>query len=224
MIPLLPGFPQPLDSGDASSVRIILECQNRTICRGPNSIFSRLRKEGIDPDEYITVFCLRNWGKLPGNVLTTEMVYIHGKVCIVDDRLAIIGSANINERSQRGDRDSELASVIRDTDMIDGTMAGKPYKVGRFAHTLRVRLMREHIGVDVDAMYEEDLMASGPVQSDDDTNKWDPDHEEHRGAEEKVTQAGKHYERTAKVEAFHEFKDGAMQGSLVLHNVDRTVA
>lgn len=38
---------------------------------------------------------------------------------IVDDRLTIIGSANINERSQRGDRDSELASIIRDTDMID---------------------------------------------------------------------------------------------------------
>ena len=52
--------------------------------------------------------------------MTTEQVYIHGKVCVVDDRLAIIGSANINERSQRGDRDSELAAVIRDTDMIDG--------------------------------------------------------------------------------------------------------
>lgn len=29
-------------------IRIILECQNRTIARGPNSIFARLRKEGID--------------------------------------------------------------------------------------------------------------------------------------------------------------------------------
>jgi phosphatidylserine/phosphatidylglycerophosphate/cardiolipin synthase-like enzyme len=38
---------------------------------------------------------------------------------IVDDCLAIIGSANINERSQRGDRDSEIAAVIRDTDLID---------------------------------------------------------------------------------------------------------
>ena len=46
-------------------------------------------------------------------------VYIHSKICIVDDRLVIIGSANINERSQRGDRDSELAAVIRDTDMIE---------------------------------------------------------------------------------------------------------
>lgn len=61
-------------------------------------------------------------------------MYIHGKVSadtpvcdyyidlrqvmIVDDRLAIIGSANINERSMRGDRDSEIAAVIRDTDMI----------------------------------------------------------------------------------------------------------
>ena len=100
-------------------------------------------------------------------------------------------------------------------------MAGKPFKVGRFAHTLRVRLMREHIGVDVDAMYEEDLMAAGPVQSDDDKNKWDPDHEEHRGAEEGITHVGRQKERSAKVEAFHEFKDGAMQGSLCLSIVTR---
>ena len=39
---------------------------------------------------------------------------------IVDDRLVLCGSANINERSQRGDRDSELLAVIRDTDMIHG--------------------------------------------------------------------------------------------------------
>ena len=44
---------------------------------------------------------------------------VRKQVLIVDDRLAIIGSANINERSQRGDRDSEIAAVIRDTDMID---------------------------------------------------------------------------------------------------------
>lgn len=69
------------------------------------------------------MFALRNWGKLRGDVLSTEQVYIHAKVCIVDDRLAIIGSANINERSQRGDRDSELAAVIRDTDLIDGYVA-----------------------------------------------------------------------------------------------------
>lgn len=48
VIPLLPGFTFPIDHSDASAVRIILECQNRTISRGPHSIFARLRKEGID--------------------------------------------------------------------------------------------------------------------------------------------------------------------------------
>lgn len=38
-------------------------------------------------------------------------------------------------------------------------MAGVPFKVGRFAHTLRVRLMREHVGVDVDALTDEDRVS-----------------------------------------------------------------
>ena len=48
VIPLLPGYTYPIDSGEGSSVRLIMECQNRTISRGSASIFSRLRKEGID--------------------------------------------------------------------------------------------------------------------------------------------------------------------------------
>nr|AAN75150.2 SPO14 [Cryptococcus neoformans var. grubii] len=178
VIPLLPGYTYPLDSNEASSVRLILECQNRTISRGTSSIFSRLRKVGIDPDNYITFFSLRGWSKFKTGVLTSEQVYIHGKTMIVDDRLVLCGSANINERSQRGDRDSELLAVIRDTDMIAGTMAGRSYKVGRFAHTLRVRLMREHVGVDVDALDEEHLMSRGPVADVDEMETWDPDHEQ----------------------------------------------
>ncbi|KAF8964181.1 hypothetical protein BDZ97DRAFT_1731107 [Flammula alnicola] len=187
MIPVFPGFTFPIDHSDASAIRIILECQNRTIARGPNSIFSRLRKEGIDPNEYFAVFSLRNWAKMRGDVLTTEQVYIHAKICIVDDRLAIIGSANINERSQKGDRDSELAAVIRDTDMIESTMAGKPFKVGRFAHTLRVRLMREHLGIDVDALDEEDLMTHDPVKPENEQEAWDPDSEQTNREEGGVT-------------------------------------
>ncbi|KNZ80910.1 hypothetical protein J132_03610 [Termitomyces sp. J132] len=211
VIPLLPGFTFPVDHSDASAIRIILECQNRTISRGPNSVFARLRKEGIDPDEYISLFSLRNWAKMRGDVLTTEQVYIHGKVCIVDDRLAIIGSANINERSQRGDRDSELAAVIRDTDMIDCTMAGKPFKVGRFAHTLRVRLMREHLGVNVDALDEEDLMANEPVQPGYADNGWDPDTEQFYGREESVTHIKKSRQRTPAGMLFRDTLGGVNQ-------------
>ncbi|GJN89825.1 hypothetical protein Rhopal_002814-T1 [Rhodotorula paludigena] len=185
VIPMIPGYPYPLDHSEASSVRLIMECQYRTICRGEYSIFARLRREGIDPDEYITFFGLRTWGKLSSGALTTESTYIHAKGMIVDDRIAIIGSANINERSQRGDRDSELACIIRDTDMIDSTMAGKPYQVGRFAHTMRVRLMREHLGIDVDELEasegREELEAREADHIQHRDEEWDPDHEQSHG-------------------------------------------
>ncbi|EED15583.1 phospholipase PldA, putative [Talaromyces stipitatus ATCC 10500] len=76
-----------------------------------------------------------------------EELYVHGKVCIVDDRVVICGSANINDRSQLGDRDSELAIVLEDTDMIDSTMNGQPYRAARLAATLRRHLWREHLGL-----------------------------------------------------------------------------
>ncbi|PKI85217.1 phospholipase D [Malassezia vespertilionis] len=152
VIPLTPGFPMSYDNPESSSLRIIQSLQYLSISRGPNSIFGRLLRAGVNPDEYIGFFSLRTWGMLRNGRLSTEQLYIHGKTMVVDDRIALIGSANINERSQRGDRDSELLAVIRDEDMIDSTMAGQPYKVGRFAHTLRLRQMREHAGIDTDML------------------------------------------------------------------------
>ncbi|OZJ04780.1 hypothetical protein BZG36_01841 [Bifiguratus adelaidae] len=151
IIPLVPCFQSEIDSPDASSVRMIMHCQYRSICRGEHSIYGRLRAENINPDDYITFYSLRNWARLSGE-FATEEVYIHSKMMVMDDRIAIIGSANINERSQRGSRDSEIAAVIRDTDMIQSQMAGKSYMVGKFAHSLRLRCMREHLGIDVDAL------------------------------------------------------------------------
>ncbi|MCJ1319049.1 hypothetical protein MMC15_004382 [Xylographa vitiligo] len=76
-----------------------------------------------------------------------EELYIHAKVCIVDDQIVICGSANINDRSQLGIHDSELAIVMEDYDHIDSTMDGKPYKAGRHAASLRRTLWREHLGL-----------------------------------------------------------------------------
>lgn len=53
-----------------------------------------------------------------------------------------MGSANINDRSQRGDRDSEICLVVEDMDMIESTMNGEPYQVSRFATSLRRKLYR----------------------------------------------------------------------------------
>lgn len=158
LIPLMPGFENTVDSEGGTSVRLIMQCQYRSICRGESSIFGRLRKEGIEPEDYIQFYSLRTWGRIgPQKVLVTEQLYIHAKCMIVDDRAAIIGSANINERSMLGSRDSEVAAIVRDTDMLWSTMNGQPYLVGRFPHTLRMRLMREHLGLDVDALLERDL-------------------------------------------------------------------
>ncbi|RYO97966.1 hypothetical protein DL764_007227 [Monosporascus ibericus] len=159
LIPLMPGFQNTVDEAEGSSVRLIMQFQYRSICRGPNSIFGRLRSVGIEPEEYIRFFSLRQWDHIGSkNQLVTEQLYIHAKTIIVDDRVALIGSANINERSMLGNRDSEVAAVVRDTDMISSTMAGRPYRVGRFAHTLRMRLMREHMGLDVDEITEEERL------------------------------------------------------------------
>ncbi|KAG5637366.1 hypothetical protein H0H81_004831 [Sphagnurus paluster] len=89
-------------------------------------------------------------------------------------------------------------------------MAGKPFKVGRFAHTLRVRLMREHLGVDVDAMDEQDLMANGPVKPEFEQT-WDPDAEQAYGKEEGVTQIKKSKQRTAVGNLFHDTLEGVQQ-------------
>ena len=72
----------------------------------------------------------------------SELVYVHSKMMIVDDKRTLIGSANINDRSMLGKRDSELAIVVDDTNFVSGSFAGKKVKVGRFGHSLRTALFR----------------------------------------------------------------------------------
>lgn len=156
VIPLIPGFQNTVQQEGGTSVRLIMQYQYRSICRGESSIFGRLKAQGIEPQDYIRFYALRQWGKIGRRkMLVTEQLYIHAKCMVVDDRIAIIGSANINERSMLGNRDSECAAVVRDTDMMESHMNGVPYKVGRFPHTLRMRLMREHLGLDVDEIMED---------------------------------------------------------------------
>lgn len=151
VIPLMPGFESEVDEKQGLSVRVIMQCQFLSISCGRDSIFGRLHDAGIAAADYIQFFSLRQWGKIgPKKKLVTEQLYIHSKAMIVDDRIAIIGSANINERSMKGSRDSEIAAIVRDTMQLDSHMGGVSFSVGKFAHTLRLRLMREHLGVDVD--------------------------------------------------------------------------
>jgi phospholipase D1/2 len=41
--------------------------------------------------------------------------------------------------------------------------------------------MREHVGVDVDALEEDQLISRKPLGAEDEIQKWDPDHEQNEG-------------------------------------------
>ena len=59
---------------------------------------------------------------------------------IVDDEYVICGSANINDRSMRGKRDSELCMVCKDNDSILIKLGGVDTYVGKKVHGFRKRL------------------------------------------------------------------------------------
>jgi phosphatidylserine/phosphatidylglycerophosphate/cardiolipin synthase-like enzyme len=62
-------------------------------------------------------------------------VYVHAKVCVVDDEWAVVGSANLNRRSWT--HDSELCAAVSGP---DGSSAGAEYARG-----LRMTLAAEHL-------------------------------------------------------------------------------
>ncbi|KAL5335418.1 hypothetical protein BJX70DRAFT_401625 [Aspergillus crustosus] len=81
------------------------------------------------------------------NAFVTEELYVHSKVMIADDRIVICGSANINDRSQLGDHDSEIAVLIEDRTPVPSKMNGQPWMASRFAASLRRFLFRKHLGL-----------------------------------------------------------------------------
>lgn len=66
---------------------------------------------------------------------------------IADDRVVICGSANLNDRSQLGTHDSEIAILVEDYTPVQSNMNGKPWTVSRFGASLRRELFRKHLGL-----------------------------------------------------------------------------
>ncbi|KAF2719312.1 phospholipase D/nuclease [Polychaeton citri CBS 116435] len=104
-----------------------------------------------------------------------EELYIHGKILIVDDRIVICGSSNINDRSQLGFHDSELSIVMEDTLPLESKMSGQDFVAGHHAATLRRMLWREHLGLlpaqSLDA--GDDINALPPEDGDNDWKQGD---------------------------------------------------
>ncbi|XP_026659115.2 phospholipase D delta-like isoform X2 [Phoenix dactylifera] len=125
VIPLWP-------EGDPKSqaVQEILFWQSQTIKMMYGIIGGKLKSMGIQnvhPQDYLNFYCLGNRELLPeGAIQSTNqplektavvlsqkyqrfMIYVHAKGMIVDDEYVILGSANINQRSLDGSRDTEIA-------------------------------------------------------------------------------------------------------------------
>ncbi|CDP10414.1 unnamed protein product [Coffea canephora] len=157
VVPMWPeGYPE------SSSVQAILDWQRRTMEMMYRDVAQALHAKGIEanPKDYLTFFCVGNREtKKRGEYEPSEhpepdsdysraqqarrfMIYVHAKMMIVDDEYIIIGSANINQRSMDGARDSEIAMG-----------AYQPYHLsirqparGQI-HGFRMALWYEHLGM-----------------------------------------------------------------------------
>jgi phospholipase D1/2 len=146
-IPLIPGFPGDIEK--SQSVRTIMKYTYRTICRFKGiSLIEYLQSiMGEKYKDYISIYSLRNHGYI-GEVARTEIIYIHAKLMIVDDEKVIIGSANINDRSLIGKRDSEVCVLIQDkteANRVESILNGQPVRVFNYALSLRIRLFKVFI-------------------------------------------------------------------------------
>lgn len=142
-------FPQP-EHVEPSNVPV-LQYEFNTLCRGKGSLIELIKQKypHVDPNDYVGLFQLRSYGEINGTFHTSQ-IFIHSKVLIVDDRVSIITSANLNDRSLLGDRDSEIGVVVWDDKDKLITMNGLAYRATEFSHNLRLKLWNEHCGLPLD--------------------------------------------------------------------------
>ncbi|XP_041670061.1 phospholipase D1 isoform X1 [Cheilinus undulatus] len=148
--PLLPGFEGDINTGGGSAIQAVMHFNYRTMNRGDHSIISQLKREmGDQWMNYISIAGLRTHADLEGK-LVTELIYVHSKMLIADDNTVIIGSANINDRSMLGKRDSEVAVIVEDSETVPSVMDGQVYQAGKYALQLRLECFKTILGAHTD--------------------------------------------------------------------------
>jgi phosphatidylserine/phosphatidylglycerophosphate/cardiolipin synthase-like enzyme len=107
---------------------------------GHQTALDRVTEVGGDR---VAVFDLENEAGTP--------IYVHAKVCVVDDTWCSIGSDNLNLRSWT--HDSELSCAVLDEtpdDRAPEDPGGRGEGARRFPRDLRLRLWAEHLGTSPD--------------------------------------------------------------------------
>jgi len=163
----IPMYPE----GDPTSTpsQEIIHWQFRTMEMMYKRLWRALDRLGLDnhPTDFLSFYCLgkrESPEEVPEDLLDAPAgsgaeivreslrhpIYVHSKLMIVDDEYIIVGSANINQRSMGGNRDSEIC--------IGAFQPSCIYENGvvpRGAiHTFRLALWSAHLG-GYDPVYEE---------------------------------------------------------------------
>ncbi|KAI6690820.1 hypothetical protein NL676_027648 [Syzygium grande] len=176
---VIPMWPEGVPS--SASVQEILYWQRQTMQLMYEIIAKELNTMGLEnahPCDYLNFYCLGNREELPKELSEQNqppsdgvkisasqkfqrfMIYVHAKGMIVDDEYVILGSANINERSMAGSRDTEIAMGAYQPHYTWGKKKKHPLGKKEKKHPrgqiygYRMSLWAEHLDV-VDDRFEE---------------------------------------------------------------------
>ena len=156
----IPMYPEGDPTSDASQE--ILYWQFCTMESMYHKIAKAIEKSGSKghPQDYLNFYCL---GKresaadvpedldcpdddCPAGIVRKTLrhpIYVHSKLMVVDDDYIVVGSANINQRSLGGNRDSEICIGGYQPSQTMDTTKGSP-RGG--VHTFRLALWSAHLG------------------------------------------------------------------------------
>uniref|UniRef100_A0A0E0IN38 Phospholipase D n=1 Tax=Oryza nivara TaxID=4536 RepID=A0A0E0IN38_ORYNI len=165
---VIPMWPEGVPT--AASVQEILFFQAQTMEMMYRIIAQELKAMNIEnahPQDYLNFYCLGNREESSSSNGSPEsndksaaalarkyrrfMIYVHAKGMIVDDEYVILGSANINQRSLAGSRDTEIAMGAYQPHHAWSTKGGHPR--GQ-VYGYRTSLWAEHLGM-VDDLFKD---------------------------------------------------------------------
>ncbi|KAL9358498.1 hypothetical protein Peur_046621 [Populus x canadensis] len=161
---VIPMWPEGVPT--SASVQEILFWQGQTMQMMYEVIANELKSMNLEnshPQDYLNFYCLGNREEVPGSNNSGDqtvsmsqkfqrfMIYVHAKGMVVDDEYVILGSANINQRSMAGSRDTEIAMGAYQPHHTWNNK--KRHPVGQ-VYGYRMSLWAEHLGL-VDNLFKE---------------------------------------------------------------------
>ncbi|KAJ7005738.1 hypothetical protein NC653_005148 [Populus alba x Populus x berolinensis] len=161
---IIPMWPEGIPT--SASVQEILFWQGQTMQMMYEVIANELQSMNLEnshPQDYLNFYCLGNREEVPGSNNSGDqtvsmsqkfqrfMIYVHAKGMVVDDEYVILGSANINQRSMSGSRDTEIAMGAFQPHHTWSNK--KRHPLGQ-VYGYRMSLWAEHLGL-VDNLFKE---------------------------------------------------------------------